>query len=101
MLLTALKYWKPLLVLGMVFVSFVVGVSYGRGELESDYMKAAITQATKIKELTDKLTKEQQDIANGTAVKVRTVYVEKDATGCLDATAPDRVLGALGYNPGN
>jgi hypothetical protein len=76
------------LIAGVLFVSIIWFAGYKYGIYKIEYQEIQ-------NDLTAKLNEKQKLIDKKTSAKVRTIYVQEDATGCIDTTIPDGVLEAL------
>lgn len=87
--------WKPILLVIIVVAVWYTGFRYGKYSIESEYVKQVQEQREITDQLTRNLNDKQKIISNLKNTGIRTIYVEKDATGCLDTTVPDGVLQVL------
>lgn len=86
------KFLGPLLVLLIASTaSYNLGVRLTEAEYERALLESRRTQDALVAEL-DAAT---QKIRERKAVDVRTIYVEKDPTGCADTTVPDGLFEAI------
>ncbi len=76
---------------GLIGIAWMHGYSTGGNKCEAEY-KAAQEKANKRQ---DELIQELEDARQNTREKVRTVYVEKDASGCDNTDIPDGVFSEL------
>lgn len=85
------------LILGAVFVVIIwySGYKYGVFSVESKQLVITKKHEHVQNTLTAKLQKQQQLLDKKTSVKVRTIYVQEDATGCIDTAIPNGVFEAL------
>ena len=78
----------------LVAVGFwIYGLGYS--SCETDHLKAAESARQDQSELADEADKEIKVERSKSEARVRTIYVEKDATGCADSTPPVGVLNSL------
>lgn len=76
-------------------VSGFYGYDLGVKVTNAGYAEAAKKEKEKSKESADIIGKANAQRNKDTAVKVRTIYVEKDSTGCLDTAIPAGLLQQL------
>lgn len=77
---------------GIAYGSYSLGVSVTR----LDYEKELLSLRTKQDRLLIDLESAQKDIEDARSRGVKTIYVEKDPTGCADTVVPDGVLAVFG-----
>ena len=89
------------LVLGVILVVVIwyAGYKYGMFKIEARQLEVVKEYQEIQNNLTAKLYEKQQVIDKKTSVKVRTIYVQEDPTGCLNTDIPDGVYEALHSNP--
>jgi len=78
----------------LVAVGFWV-YSLGYSSCEADHLKAAEAARQAQSELADKADKEIKVERSKSEARIRTIYVEKDASGCADSALPVGVLNSL------
>lgn len=74
-----------------LFASWTHGNMTGRDWCEDEHKQAQIEAIEDAEKAISKL----PDLRQETRERVRTIYVEKDDSGCADAAIPDRVLQQL------
>ena len=91
-LMRNIKFIAPLLIMVLVAAgAYSLGVRLTEAKYERDLLAAREVQDT----LVIKLEQATQKIKKRKAVDVRTIYVEKDPTGCADTAVPDGLLNAI------
>lgn len=94
-MLFVIKNWKAIgLLIGCVSL-FVFGYYTGTTFEEIKRLKAEKEFKDAQTVLVIELEKARDDLAKATSKGVRTIYVEKDPTGCSDTTIPDGVRSIL------
>ena len=78
----------------LVAIGFwIYGLGYS--SCEADHLKAVESARQDQSELADKADREIKVERGKSEARVRTIYVEKDATGCADSAPPIGVLNSL------
>lgn len=91
-LLRYAKFILPVVILLSTAVgSYKLGVKHTVASYQEELLEARKVQDNLVAEL-DVAT---QKINKRKAVDVKTIYVEKDPTGCADTAVPDRMLEAI------
>ena len=91
-LLRYAKYIVPLLLAGALFIGgYALGVKHTEAEYNEQLLEARAYQD----KLITKLDAAARKITKRKTADVKTIYVEKDPTGCADTAVPDGMLEAI------